>query len=130
MRSPEELLIAYDAASKENPLIIASDECDNFTKAMKFICAREDRRMCKKDFNLTLMDRDVLLKDGILSPLDMKTAFHNRRDWADHLKRHDCVEVGNDLNNSTLKKREIKGDFDCRAELAQATHQIADKYGH
>jgi len=77
-----------------------------------------------------IMDKDKLLRDGVLSPLDMKTAFHNRRDYAEHLKANGCVEIGNDFNKSTEKKREIKGDFDCRAELAQAVNQAQDKYGN
>ena len=77
-----------------------------------------------------IVDRDKLLSDGVLSPLDQKTAFHNRRDWGEHLKANGCVEIGNDFNKSTEKKREIKGDFDCRKELAQATHQVMEKHGH
>lgn len=80
--------------------------------------------------SIIIQDRDALLKDGIVSPLDGKTAFHNRRDWANHLKANDCVEVGNDFNNSAQKKKEIKGDFDCRNELGHATYQVMDKYGH
>lgn len=77
-----------------------------------------------------IMDRDKLLANGVLSPLDQKTAFHNRKDWGEHLKANGCVEIGNDFNNSTEKKREIKGDFDCREELAKATHQVMEKYGN
>lgn len=76
-----------------------------------------------------IMDKDKLLADGILSPLDQKSAFHNRREWAEHLKANNCVEYGNDLNNHKAPT-EVRGDFDCRKELAQATHQIMDKYGH
>jgi hypothetical protein len=77
-----------------------------------------------------IMDKDKLLANGVLSPLDMKTAFHNRRDYAEHLKANGCVEIGNDFNKSTEKKREIVGDFDCRSELAQAVNQAQDKYGN
>lgn len=79
---------------------------------------------------MSILDKDKLLANGVLSPLDMKTAFHNRRDYADHLKRNGCVEIGNDFNNSTKKDREIKGDFDVRAELAKTTHEVMDKYGY
>lgn len=131
MRTPEQLLKAYDAATKERPVIIAQDEYENFIKAMKLSQIVESARVGKLSVsNITIMDADKLLKDGVLSPLDMKTAFTNRRDYADHLKRNGCVEIGNDFNNSANKKREIKGDFDCRNDLAQATHQIAEKYGH
>lgn len=130
MRSPHELLIAYEAATKDSPLVLASSEVDNFTKAMKISNAREDVRLGRQAVNTILQDRDILLKDGILSPLDQKTAFHNRRDWNEHLKRNGCVEIGNDYNNSTQKKSEIKGDFNCRQELGKATYQVMEKYGH
>ena len=89
-----------------------------------------ESREYSKSLKISILDKDKLLANGVLSPLDMKTAFHNRRDYADHRKRNRCVEVGNDFNNSTKKKRQIEGDFDCRAELSQATHQIMEKYGH
>lgn len=129
MRSPQELMEAYEARTKENPLDIAGDETESFIAAMRMICAREDQRISKKS-KISIMDKDKLLANGVLSPLDMKTAFHNRVDYADHLKRNGCVEVGNDFNKSTEKKREIKGDFDVRAELSKVTHQVMDKYGH
>lgn len=74
--------------------------------------------------NLCIIDKDKLLKDGVVSPLDQKTYFTNRKAWGEHLKANGCVEIGNDYNNSTRKKREIKGDFDCRRELAHATQQV------
>lgn len=74
---------------------------------------------------ITIVDRDVLLKDGVLSPIDQKTAFHNRKDWNDHLKRNNCVELGNDRQ----PKRELQGNFNCRKELAQATRQVLEKQG-
>lgn len=77
-----------------------------------------------------ILDKDKLLANGVVSPLDGKTAFHNRREWANHLKANGCVEIGNDFNNSTKKKREIHGDFDCREELGKATYQVMEKYGH
>lgn len=129
MRSPKQLLKEYEAASKEQPLIIRADEVENFSKAMKIASGIEDARIGKNSFKITLQDKDILLKDGVVSPLDGKTAFHNRHDWADHLKRNDCVEIGNDFNNSK-PRTEIRGDFDCRKELSQATHQVMEKYGH
>lgn len=85
---------------------------------------------CKSSkVNTVIIDKDVLLKDGIVSPLDGKTAFHNRREWGEHLKANGCVEYGNDMNNHKAPT-EVRGDFDCRKELAQATHQVMDKYGH
>ncbi len=74
--------------------------------------------------------RDKLLENGVISPLDGKTVFLNRYDWSEHLKRNGCVEIGNDFNNAVNKKRETEGDFNCRAELAKVTHQVAEKYGY
>lgn len=130
MRTPEQLLKAYEKATKEAPLVIARDESDNFCKAMKLSNIKEDIRLGKQLGKLTIVDGDKLLANGVLSPIDQKTVFHNRKDWAEHLKRHNCIEFGNDFNKSTEKMREIKGDFDCREQLTKATHQIAEKYGH
>lgn len=79
---------------------------------------------------MVIQDKDILLKNGVISPLDGKTAFHNRKDWANHLKANGCVEIGNDFNNSTKKQKEIVGDFDCRNELGKATYQVMEKYGN
>lgn len=86
-----------------------------------------DYSIKKKSFSV--MDKDKLLANGVVSPLDGKTAFHNRRDWADHLKRNGCVEFGNDLNNAKPRE-EVRGDFNVRDELGKATHQVMEKYGH
>lgn len=129
MRSPEQLLEAFEKASKEHPVIIAANESENFSKAMKISNAREDARIGRNSLKITLQDKDVLLRNGVISPLDGKTAFHNRREWAEHLKLNNCVEIGNDFNNAK-PRTEIRGDFDCRKELAQVTHQVMEKYGH
>ncbi len=98
-----------------------------------FIVINADRIEKKSNFdskkvNITVLMKDKLLENGVLSPIDGK-AFHNRADWADHLKRHDCVEFGNDLNNAK-QREEVRGDFDCRKELGEATHRVMEKYGH
>lgn len=110
--------------SKEDRAIIfsASDRLADYNRAQP--CTES------KSNKISILDKDKLLANGVLSPLDMKTAFHNRRDYADHLKRNGCVEIGNDFNKSTEKKREIKGDFDCHSELSEATHRVMEKYGH
>lgn len=77
-----------------------------------------------------IVDKDRLLANGVISPIDGKTAFHNRQDWANHLKANDCVEIGNDFNKSHEKRKPIEGDFDCRKELTKVTHQVMEKYGH
>lgn len=129
MRSPEQLLKAWETASKETPLVLVAGEGENFSKAMKISNYKEDARIGQKSGKVTIQDRDKLLANGILSPLDGKTAFHNRRDWADHLKRNNCVEYGNDMNNHKAPT-EVRGDFDCRKELSEATYQVMEKHGH
>lgn len=81
-----------------------------------------------KKVNTVLMDKDALLANGIKSPLTQES-FTNRKAWAEHLKANGCVEIGNDFNNAKMRT-EVRGDFDCRKELSQATHQVMDKYGH
>lgn len=96
----------------------------------------EHNKVARKNFQLSgnikisLLDKDKLLTNGVVSPLDQKSVFHNRADWGDHLKRNGCVEIGNDYGDSTKKKREIKGDFDCRDALGQAVQQVGEKYGY
>lgn len=75
-----------------------------------------------------IMDKDHLLKDGILSPIDKK-AFHNRREWNDHLKRNGCIELGTEANKLTGKKP-LEGDFNCRKELSEVVERVSQKYGH
>lgn len=96
-------------------------------------CSYQEKRE-ESSFNpisskITLMDKDKLLANGILSPIDQKSAFHNRRDWADHLKQHNCVEFGNDLNNAKIRS-DIRGDYNVREELGKATYEVASKYGY
>jgi hypothetical protein len=99
-----------------------------------FIIVNADRKEIIPSFyqgnksHVSIMDKDRLLANGVVSPID-QTVFHNRRDWANHLKSHDCVEFGNDLNNAKAPT-EMRGDFNCREELGKATYQIMEKYGH
>lgn len=131
MRTPEELLKAYEAATKESPILIASDEHENFRKAMQISYAREDARIRKSTASkITICDRDKLLANGVLSPIDNKTHFSNRRDWNNHLKANDCVEIGNDFNSAREVPGQLRGDYDIRSDLAKATHEVMDKYGH
>lgn len=102
--SPEERSVAFSA----------SDKLAEYNRSLPYTPST----------HITIVDRDKLLANGVLSPLDHQTYFTNRKDWADHLKANGCVEIGNDYNNSIKNNREVKGDFDCRKELAQATHQI------
>lgn len=75
---------------------------------------------------LVVMDTDKLLRDGVKSPID-GSIHGNRAGYKDHLKRHGCVEIGNDFNNAKPRS-EVRGDFNCREELTKATHQVMDKY--
>lgn len=79
---------------------------------------------------MTIFDRDKLLADGILSPIDRKTAFSNRKDWAEHLRANGCVEIGNDFNNAKEIPGKLRGDFDVRDDLGRATYQVMEKHGH
>lgn len=69
-----------------------------------------------------IQDKDILLKQAVKSPVDGK-AYSNRHDWNDHLKRHDCVEVG----NSKMPERKLQGDFNCREALTKATRQVLEQ---
>lgn len=130
MRTPAQLLKAYEAATKEKPVIIANDEYENFIKAMKMGQARESERIQGQSLGskITLMDKDILLKDGVKSPVTGE-AYLNRRDWNNHLKANGCVEFGNDLNNAK-QRTEVRGDFNCREELGRAVHEVAEKNGY
>lgn len=80
-------------------------------------CLGENDGMC-----ITVYNNDGLLHDGIKSPID-GTMFTSKKKWNDHLRQHNCREVGNDWNNKT-PNREVRGDFDCRKELTQAVRQV------
>lgn len=127
-RSPEEILKAYEMASKESPLIITNDEGDNFIKAMKIGQRCEDNRNTKT-LKITLMDKDKLLANGVKSPINKKS-FTNRREWKEHLKANGCVEVGNDFNNAKEVAGKLRGDYDVRDDLGKATYEVMAKYGH
>lgn len=71
---------------------------------------------------LTITDKDRLLKDGVKSQADGKT-YTTRREYNDHLKRHDMVEVGDQA--PTQASQEIRGDHDCQRELREAFKQHA-----
>lgn len=76
--------------------------------------------------SMLIQDKDVLLKDGVISPIEGK-AYHNRREWNDHLKRHGVREIGNDFNNAHEKPRELKGDYNVRPALAEAIKEVLTK---
>lgn len=73
-----------------------------------------------KNTKITIQDKDILLKNGVKSQVDGK-AYGNRRDYNDHLKRYDMVEVGDQA--PTKAPKEMRGDFECRRELQEAFKQ-------
>lgn len=89
----------------------------------------EEVKFDSKKVKTVIMDKDKLLANGVVSPLDQKSSFTNRQSWGEHLKANGCVEYGNDLNNHKAPT-EVRGDFDCRKELTEATHQVMGKHGH
>ena len=50
----------------------------------------------------------------------------SRSEHRNYLRRNGYVEVGNEM--PSMSKREIQGDFNVRAELAQAAKQVLPKY--
>ena len=75
--------------------------------------------------SVVVFNHDKLLHDGVKSPVDGKM-YTSRKTWGDHLKAHNCREVGNDWNNK-LPQRELRGDFNVRPELERVAHQILNK---
>lgn len=73
-----------------------------------------------KGIKIGIQDKDILLKNGVKSQADGRI-YGNRRDYNDHLKRHDVVEIGDQAPIHASK--EIRGDFECRKELHDAIKQ-------
>jgi hypothetical protein len=73
-----------------------------------------------KRSKVQIVDKDILLRNGVKSQAD-GNVYGNRREYNDHLKRHDMVEVGDQA--PTEASKEIRGDFDCRKELHDAIKQ-------
>lgn len=118
IRNPAQLLDAYNAATKENPLELLWGEHENFIKAMRMSQAELDYRL--NPTKIAIVDKDILLKEGVRSTVDNKI-YGNRRVWNEHLKRHGCVEIGNDYNNKTPKPN--NADHNVRADLINAMKQ-------
>lgn len=76
---------------------------------------------------ITIINRDKLLEGGVKSPADGKT-YSTRREWNDHLKANNCVELGNDLNNAK-PRTEVRGDFATKSDVAQAVNEVFEKRG-
>lgn len=118
IRTPPQLLVAYNSASREKPLILMYGEHENFIKAMRMSQAESNRAL--NPSRVAIVDRDVLLTEGVRSTVDNKI-YGNRREWNDHLKKHGCVEIGNDYNSKTPKPN--NADHNVRAELINAMKQ-------
>lgn len=104
-----------------------------FDRMGPFLIGHANQKISHSNFdakksNITVLMADKLLENGVLSPINQE-AFHNRREWKEHLKANNCVEFGNDLNNAKPRS-DVRGDFNCREELGKATYEIMEKYGH
>lgn len=119
MRSPQEILECYEKATKDAPIILAADEAENFSKAMKILGAKYavGNKKCRIE-----VIKDI---EPYRNTLDGKP-IGSRREHREFLKRNGCVEVGNDFNN-TKSPKEVRGDFNVRPELSRAVHQVLNK---
>jgi hypothetical protein len=113
MRSEEELLIAWDAATAENPIDLDRNETDLLARALS---KRNSRGAYGKSFNIV---PDIQPYIGMVDGKPIGGRAQHR----EYLKRHDCVEIGNETKHLTQPK-EIKGDFNVRKELTEATRQV------
>ncbi len=120
MRTPEQLLKALEMATKEKPLILKSDEGDNFRIACRMSWPETEK------VKTIIQDKDILLRNGVSSPADGKI-YGNRKDWNDHLKARGLHEVGNDMRKPPSQPQ---GNFNCREALTKATRQVLEKNGH
>lgn len=125
-RSKEELMKIWDSplTTKENPLVLQSQiESENFSAGIR---ARNSMNSGNSS-EIIVSDRDISFKEGhIFSHADGKH-YPNRKAWEDHLKRNNCFEVGNEYNKKDIRDRKIRGNFDCRKELTEATKQILSR---
>lgn len=124
LRNAEELLEAWEKATKENPLYLHPGEEQAFSKAMRIWGGS----IADNGIKITIRDTGVSFKDGpVFSHADSKH-YSNRKDWDNHLKQHGCIEVGNEYNNKKQKPRQIEGDFNCRKELTEATQHVLRRH--
>lgn len=78
-----------------------------------------------QDVSMTVGNREMCFSDPVKSMIDGKY-YNNRKDYQNHLKQHGCVEVGNEYNGKT-PKRELRGDFNVRKELTEATREVLSR---
>ena len=120
-RNVVQLIEAWEAATKENPLVLRADECDNFCKAMDELGRRYDKK--SNVSKMTIQDKDILLKDGVISPADGK-AYHNRKEWNEHLHSRGLVEFGNDRVNKDKPRQIQMKDMNLKSAIKQAVNQV------
>lgn len=90
--------------------------------------AEENKKFRPLQNKLQIRDKDIsFTKGAVLSHVDGKY-YSNRKDWDNHLKQHNCVEVGNDYKHMVNKsKTEVKGDFTVRGELTKVVNNVLNR---
>jgi len=81
----------------------------------------------KSDVKLAIQDKETSFKNPVKSMVDGKQ-YTNRKSWDDHLKAHNCTEVGNDPAALRVNK-EIRGDFNISKEYREAVQEVRQKNG-
>lgn len=74
--------------------------------------------------SFTIWDKEANFKNPVQSPVDGKH-YTNSTEWKNHLKRNNCVEMGNDAPREA--PREIRGDFACKEQVAEAMKRLRDR---
>jgi hypothetical protein len=87
-RTAEELLRGYNEASASNPLVLSTSEVETLTTALK----------SKRGISRPTGDILSTSFKEFVSPID-GTVISSRNKLKDHEKRHNVVQVGNDLES-------------------------------
>ncbi len=122
IRSEPELLLAYDTATAENPLVVKAGESEILSNAL-----RKRNRQLAALAKSTFIDREKVIGSGVKSMLDGKV-YTNRTSYEQHLKDNGCVIVGNDYGDK-IEPKKPEYNFKTRDALGKAVYQLADKYG-
>lgn len=124
-RNSKELLEAFDKATGSNPLHLCGNEIDILYQALKM----RNGSLKPENFacNSKSGDRGICFNgEPIFSHADGKR-YSNRHSWEDHLKATNCFEVGNEYNKKDISQRKLRGNFNPRKELSQATHEVLNR---
>lgn len=78
-----------------------------------------------KTGNHLIIDKDKALNGGVVNPLDGKK-YDTRHKWDETLKRHNCHQADTSM---PTKKEELKGNYNARKELTEATREVLSKRG-